>query len=105
MGLDDDDDEDDGDYYDPRGTRRRRRVSRPTDPFPKVPSDEGRALMESGVFGTSERQDGTYQRTSKLHSRMMKRELGLSSPGKEKSGNRLAAQVWWRYYHCILGDS
>lgn len=88
FGVDDDDDE-----YDPRGQRRRRRGVRPTDPFPKVPSDEGRALMESGIFGTNERQAATYKRRTKLGNRMMKRELGLTSPGKERSANRLAAQV------------
>ena len=83
-----DDDEDDPDYY-PRGMGRRFRRNRAD--FPKVPSDEGRELMESGSFGTNERDDHII-RKKKLASSIMRRELGLGSPGKERSTNKLAAQ-------------
>lgn len=90
--VDDDEDDDDEDY-DPRTLRRRRRRGLEPSPFPKIPSDVGRDLMESGTFGTNDRLEGTYQRKSRLGNRIMQRELGLSSPGKERSRNKLAAQV------------
>lgn len=91
---DDDDDNEDEDGGFPPGMRRRRRRSglKPSPP-PKIPSDVGRELMESGTFGTNERPEGTYRRNIKLGNRIMQRELGLSSPGKQRSTNRLASQV------------
>ncbi|KAI9719156.1 MAG: hypothetical protein M1828_006338 [Chrysothrix sp. TS-e1954] len=81
-------DEDDDDYQ-PRGPLRRRHRRKAS--FPKIPSDEGRELMESGKFGTNEREDHII-RKKKLANSIMRRELGLGSPGKERSTNRLAAQ-------------
>lgn len=93
FGVGADDEDEDDDDYDPRGYRRRRRRGLEPSPFPKVPSDVGRDLMESGTFGTNDRLEGTYKRKSRLGNRIMQRELGLSSPGKERSRNKLAAQV------------
>lgn len=95
--VDEDDNDDDDDDYAPGVRRRRRRGGLKPSPFPKVPSDAGRELMESGVFGTNERDEGTYHRSRKLGSRIMQRELGLSSPGKERSANRLASQASLSY--------
>lgn len=84
-------DDDDDDEPRRRGSRRRRQ--RVPDQAPVVPSENGRELMESGTFGTNERQDGQYARKKKLASRLMRRELGLDSPGKQRTHNRIASQV------------
>lgn len=94
FGPDDDEDDDEHNIY-----PNRRRRTRPTSEFPKVPSDEGRDLMESGIFGTNARQQESYRRKSKLGHHIMRRELGLGSPGRERSINKLAAQV------CLLWSS
>ena len=91
TGADSDDTNDDD--YDPRAYRRRRRRGLKPSPFPKIPSDIGRDLMESGTFGINDRPEGFYQRKTRLGNRIMQRELGLSSPGRERSRNKLAAQV------------
>ena len=93
--ADDDDHEeedDDGDFASGVRRRRRRDGLKPSNP-PAVPSDVGRGLMESGTFGTNERPEGTYNRNSRLGNRIMRRELGFSSPGKQRCTNRLASQV------------
>ncbi|OAA64373.1 WD repeat protein [Niveomyces insectorum RCEF 264] len=51
-GDDGDDDEEEIGRY---GRMRRRRQQRDPNRFPKVPSEEGRKLMDSGVFGATER--------------------------------------------------
>lgn len=45
--------------------------------------------MESGNFGLNERKRDTYTRKKKLAHRTMMRELGLGSPGMERSNNKL----------------
>jgi WD repeat-containing protein 23 len=92
------DDEEDGGDFNPRW--RRRRKPRP-DPnrFPKVPSDEGMELMNSGAFGSNEAQAVTsndvhnMSRKKKLAMRIMDRELAIESPAKRRLNNRLMAQV------------
>ena len=92
VSLDgDEDDEHDGTYGSLRSRRRKQRRS--SDVFPKVPSETGKELMESGVFGTNEREQGRYERKTKLSARIMRRELALESPGKQRSCNKLASQV------------
>lgn len=68
----------DGDIDNAYWDRRRRRE--PPDPnrFPKVPSDEGRALMNSGAFGSTDRRDPTSTRKN-LGRRIVDRELGIDS--------------------------
>ncbi|PSR85749.1 WD40-repeat-containing domain protein [Coniella lustricola] len=62
----------------------RRRQRTPPDPhrFPKVPSDEGRKLMNSGAFGITDRQDtstaAVTKRKKKLARRLLDRELGIA---------------------------
>lgn len=91
VAADDDDDDDE-----PYGrVRRRRRVPKPkrrmSDLYP-VPSRKGLELMESGVFGVNERDTGQYIRKKKMAARIMRRELGLGSPGKERATRRLVSQ-------------
>jgi WD repeat-containing protein 23 len=60
--------------------------------FPKVPSDEGRKLMESGVFGTF---DTRAPNRKALARRILDRELGLNGPFGQKVNQGLMAQVGW----------
>ncbi|KAF3765258.1 putative Tup1, general repressor of transcription [Cryphonectria parasitica EP155] len=63
--------DDNEDHY---WARRRRR--NPPDPnrFPKVPSEEGRKLMDSGAFGSTDRLDPPKKRLAR---RVLDRELGI----------------------------
>ena len=82
-----DDDDGEGRHFswnigDATGTRR----------FPKVPSDEGRKLMQSGVFGAYDRREPTSSRKA-LARRLLDRELGLGDPMGEQRNQGLMAQV------------
>lgn len=85
-----DEDDDEEVTNGPVRTRRRRRRS---DLYPKVPSEAGRELMDSGEFGLNERDLGQYDRKKRLATSIMRRELGLEPPGKQRSANRIASQV------------
>ena len=94
-----DDDEDvDGDFN--QLWRRRRRRTRP-DPsrFPKVPSDKGSELMNSGTFGSNEVQTvktahtNNISKKKKLARRILDRELATESYVKQKVNQKLMAQV------------
>lgn len=99
-GQDDDDDEE---YY-PYGARRsrRRRTQVVGDRYPKIPSEEGKQLMESGTFGTNDHCDHSacglpYSQTAlgkrrKLARRMFDREVGVESRGRQRALNALASQ-------------
>lgn len=93
------DEGDDGDFN-PRWRRRRRPKPDPNR-FPKVPSDEGTELMNSGAFGSNEAQAVTssdvqnMKRKKKLAMRIMDRELAIESPAKRRLNNKLMAQVWF----------
>lgn len=67
-------DEDNQPYW----ARRRRRHPPDPDRFPKVPSDEGRKLMDSGCFGSTDRQDPIAKK-KKLARRLLDRELGIDN--------------------------
>jgi WD repeat-containing protein 23 len=77
--------------------RRRRRRTRP-DPnrFPKVPSDEGTELMNSGTFGSNEVQmtnSVNIPPPKKLARRILDRELATEDYAHQKVNQRLMAQV------------
>jgi WD repeat-containing protein 23 len=74
------------------GVAPRRRRGRGRKAFQKVPSDEGRELMGSGTFGTNDRPEDTMKRKKKLAYRLMRRELGLGSLGRQKNSNRVISQ-------------
>lgn len=99
----DDDDDDDYEEEDERighMWRRRRRRARP-DPnrFPKVPSDEGTELMNSGTFGSNEisRTDNFsangISRRKKLARRILDREMAVDGEASQKLNRKLMAQV------------
>lgn len=68
--------------------------SRRPDPnrFPKVPSEAGRELMDSGLFGTNP--SASEPRAKKaLARRILDRELGISNPSESRRNNKLIVQV------------
>lgn len=96
--------EDDEGIYPGYGVRRSRRSRRrfEGDRYPKIPSDEGKKLMESGTFGTNDRCDHSacglpFSQTSmrkrrKLARRMFDREMGVEQRGRIGALNSLASQ-------------
>lgn len=96
AGVEDsDEDEEEDDDFDPRMGRRTRSSRRPRQQveFEKVPSEEGRKLMLSGTFGGNERGEDSFKRRRKLASRLVRREMGLGSCGRQKARNGLLRQV------------
>ena len=95
MEMDDDDDDDDGldGGYGFLGARLRRRSKQPKSKPPPVPSEEGRKLMDSGLFGSKENyQDVLKKRKPQLHRRLMARELGIDAV-QSKRENKMISQV------------
>ena len=96
----DEDDEDEGDSdtgtgYDPvgpTGTSRRRRGPRGRDLLEKVPSEQGKELMQTGTFGSNPRSEDTLKRKKRLAYNIMRRELGAGSDGRQKNATRLLKQ-------------
>ncbi|KNG47495.1 WD40 repeat-like protein [Stemphylium lycopersici] len=95
---DDDDEEDDSDTgtgYDPvgfTGTSRRRRGPRGRDLLEKVPSEQGKELMQTGTFGSNPRSEDSLKRKKRLAYDIMRRELGAGSDGRQKNATRLLKQ-------------
>jgi WD repeat-containing protein 23 len=58
--------------------------------FPKVPSEEGRKLMQSGVFGAY---DGRGPNRKALARRLLDRELGLGDRTGQQLNQGFMAQV------------
>ena len=70
-------------------TRRRRREKGSGKRFPLVPSEEGKKLMDGGVFGSNEYyRDMTRKRNTRLVGKLMNRELG---PGRGQSTRTASA--------------
>ena len=75
LGEDDDDESEDA-YVGP-GTRRRRKARDSKNSFPSVPSEEGRRLMDGGLFGSNEYyRDRRMKRKTRLARKLMSRESG-----------------------------
>lgn len=73
--------------------RRRRRERPDPDRFPKVPSEKGTELMESGDFGTNETHaTSTIGQKKKLARRILNRELGVCSGARHQANQNLMAQ-------------
>lgn len=92
---DDDDNSDPGTGYDPvvpTGTSGRKRRPRGRDLLEKVPSEQGRELMEMGTFGSNPRREDTIKRKKRLAYDIMRRELGIGSHGRQKNATRLLKQ-------------
>ncbi|KAI6711039.1 WD domain-containing protein [Diplocarpon mali] len=96
--LDDDEDDNyDNAHFNPRWRPRRRNRLDPNR-FPKVPSDKGIELMNSGTFGSSEAYPAAVEgrnnieRKKRLTLRVLERELAMESPAKQRLNQRLMAQ-------------
>jgi len=88
----DDDDEDESEPDTGYGGVARKRRGRGRAAFQKVPSDEGRELMNTGTFGSCDRPQSTIKRRKLLASRILDRELALGSFGRERNATRLIRQ-------------
>ncbi|KIN07661.1 hypothetical protein OIDMADRAFT_108451 [Oidiodendron maius Zn] len=91
----DDVDEDDEDFNNYLSGRRRRAERLDPDRFPKVPSDEGIELMNSGVFGSNEVpavNSINHSRKKKLAMRILDRELATEGYAQQRVNQRLMAQ-------------
>jgi len=92
--LEDDDDED---FQNPIFRRRRRRTRPDPDRFPKVPSENGMELMNSGIFGSNEVQTdesgNISKKKKKLARRILDRELATEGYAQQRVNRRLMAQV------------
>ena len=98
-----DDDEDEDAYlgYGARRTRRKRRTF-VGDRYPKIPSEAGRKLMDSGTFGTNDHCDhsacGVPFSNTQLHKRrklsrlMLDREMGIDNRGRAGALSAIASQ-------------
>lgn len=84
--------DDDDDPYGRAHRSRRRAHRRSSEIWPKIPSEKGRELMESGTFGLHERDQCRYKRKKKLAARLMRRELGQVSPGRKGLCRNLISQ-------------
>jgi WD repeat-containing protein 23 len=116
-GGDDDDDDDDDDEADAAddsddddsiyrgyGARRARRSRKrfEGERYPKIPSDKGKELMDSGTFGTNDHCDHSacglpfsqtnMRKRRKLARRMFDREMGVEQRGRARALSALASQ-------------
>jgi len=92
--LDEEDENDNEDGYGGSETRRRRGAKGWKNRFPPVPDEEGKKLMDGGVFGSSEfYRDNRIQRKTMLVRKLMSRELGTD---RQQSTRAISAvsQVW-----------
>ncbi|KAI1140651.1 WD40 repeat-like protein [Hypoxylon sp. FL0543] len=90
FGNGDSNGESDDEDYSPFGYRRRPRAMDP-DRFPKVPSEKGRELMNSGTFGAS----SIYSRIKtkkQLARRILDRELGMGNRATRNINQGVMAQ-------------
>jgi WD repeat-containing protein 23 len=88
---DEDDEDNDSDPAGPGRTLRNRRP-RGRAAYEKVPSEQGRELMNAGAFGSSPRSEDTIKRKKRLAYDIMRRSLGLGSEGRQKNATRLLKQ-------------
>lgn len=74
-------------------SRRRRQPKCGKSQFPKVPSEEGQRLMDTGVFGTSVYyRDRRSKRKTKLSRKLLSREMG-NDPGQTTRSTGAIVQV------------
>ncbi|KAI0183823.1 LEC14B protein [Xylaria flabelliformis] len=84
----DDDDDDDGNWG---ATRLRRRRTLDPNRFPKVPSEKGRALMNSGTFGAVDI-SSPLRKKKQLARRILERELGTGDRSYRRMNQGMIAQ-------------
>jgi hypothetical protein len=89
-------DDDDDEYMSGYGGfgPRRRRPKVTGERFPKIPSVQGQALMDSGLYGCNEYfVDRRRKRKNNVSERLLWRKLGLDARGSSRRANRYIAQV------------
>ncbi|KAI1766755.1 WD40 repeat-like protein [Hypoxylon sp. FL1150] len=75
------------------GRYRMRRRRRPSDQdFPKVPSEKGRELMNSGIFGANDVRLSPISSRKRLARRILDRELGIGDRASRKVNQNAMAQ-------------
>ncbi|KXL50507.1 hypothetical protein M433DRAFT_4183 [Acidomyces richmondensis BFW] len=90
-------------YYGGYGLRRRARPRKYSgERYAKIPSDEGKVLMDDGTFGSQDRcdhsacgrpfSDHNMYKRRRLARRMLDREMGIQNRGRLRSLNGLATQ-------------
>ena len=88
-------DDDDDEYVSGYGgfARRRGRPKANGDKFPKIPSEQGKTLMDSGIYGCNEHfVDRRRKRKNNISERLLWRRLGLDARGSARRANRFIAQ-------------
>lgn len=76
------------------GSRRSRRSKSWKNRFPPVPSEEGRKLMDGGVFGASAYfKDERIQRKQRLARKLMSRELGSGRRESTKTTSAISQVI------------
>ena len=94
TGVDDDEDDDGEAGHGRFASRRRRRPKNCQNKYPKIPSEEGRELMESGIYGSRDDfADIRRKRKNNISERLMWRRLGDNARGSYRRANRLISQV------------
>lgn len=90
--TDSDDEEQIGGYGGFAPRRRRKRIPS-SERFPKIPSEAGKALMSSGVYGSSPHfTDTRRSRKQSLSEKLMYRRLGICARSSTQRDNRLLTQ-------------
>ncbi len=94
IGIDEDEDDDREARNGRFGSRRRRRPQNCENKYPKIPSDEGREIMRSGIYGSRDHfGDIRRKRKKNISERLMWRRLGEDARGSYRRANRLISQV------------
>ena len=91
LQLSGDDDDESEDAYIGPGTRRRRKVRESKNNFPPIPSEEGRRLMDGGVFGSNEcYRDRRIKRKTRLARKLLSRESGTDPSESTRATNSMS---------------
>ena len=76
------------------GTGRRTRSKGVKNKFPPVPSEAGRELMDSRIYGSHDHfVDSRKRRKTNLATRLLYRETGIDTRGSQKRANNLISQA------------
>lgn len=101
--FDEESDEEIGYTFGSHGLRRRRRQRPSGDLYPKVPSDAGRELMASGIYGNNPYYvDKLKHRRRKLATKLMWREMGIGPRGADYRASHAIFQVGTHFYSTRL---
>ena len=91
LELDEEDENEGDDIQGGLGSRRRRRTKSWKNKYPPVPSEEGKKLMEGGIFGASEDfRDRRFNKKTRLARKLMTRELGTDCNEPKRVANALS---------------